>query len=112
MMYCWRAASIARSFNSGCENATWKPDCRLGSKLVIGLLVVVRAVSHETLHVPAPGQSLPHAGGREPVLDVHAAIAQQKVRRRRDVARATESRRERRREGALGLPDARRLDFR
>src|SRR5438093_3341457 len=30
------------------------PDCRLGSKLVRGLLVVVRAVSQDTLHVPAP----------------------------------------------------------
>src|SRR2546428_9970916 len=54
MMYCCRAASILRSFSSGCENATWTPDCRLGSKLLIGLLVVVRDVSHETLQVPAP----------------------------------------------------------
>src|SRR5438128_9965008 len=30
------------------------PDCRLGSKLLRGLLVVVRAVSQDTLHVPAP----------------------------------------------------------
>src|SRR5882762_9595246 len=54
MTYCCRAASIVRSLNSGCENATWTPDCRLGSKLLSGLFVVVRAVSHETLHVPAP----------------------------------------------------------
>ena len=54
MMYCWRAASIVRSLNSGCENAIWTPDCRFGSKLLIGLFVVVRDVSHATLHVPAP----------------------------------------------------------
>src|SRR6266550_7541209 len=30
------------------------PDWRLGSKLLRGLLVVVRAVSQDTLHVPAP----------------------------------------------------------
>src|SRR5262245_2784709 len=54
MMYCSRAASILRSLNSGCENASWKPDCRLGSKLVIGLLVAVRALSQDTLHVPEP----------------------------------------------------------
>src|SRR5437870_13718411 len=54
MMYCCRAGSILRSLSSGCENAIWTPDCRLGSKLLIGLLVVVRAVSHETLQVPAP----------------------------------------------------------
>src|SRR5438552_16385584 len=53
MMYCCRAASIVRSFNKGCENANWTPDCRFGSKLLIGLLVVVRDVSHDTLHVPA-----------------------------------------------------------
>src|SRR5262245_20529691 len=57
MMYCWRVVSIARSRSSGCENATWMPDCRLGSKLVSGLFVVVRAVSHDTLHVPAPHRS-------------------------------------------------------
>jgi hypothetical protein len=39
---------------SGCENVTSKPDCRLGSKLLIGLFVVVRDVSQETLQVPAP----------------------------------------------------------
>src|SRR4029453_536199 len=54
MMSCCRAASMVRSLSNGCENATWMPDCRLGSKLLIGLLVVVRDVSHETLHVPAP----------------------------------------------------------
>src|SRR2546427_4174015 len=54
MMYCCRAASILRSLSNGCEKATWMPDCRLGSKLLIGLLVVVRDVSHETLHVPEP----------------------------------------------------------
>src|SRR4029453_8418337 len=53
-MYCCRVASIFRSRRSGCENATWKPDCSAGSKLLSGLLVVVRDVSHETLHVPAP----------------------------------------------------------
>src|SRR5688572_4716796 len=45
---------MTRSFSSGCENANWKPDCRLGSKLLIGLFVVVRDVSHDRLHVPAP----------------------------------------------------------
>src|SRR5580765_9102708 len=30
------------------------PDCRFGSTVVNGLFVVVRAVSHETLQVPAP----------------------------------------------------------
>src|ERR671918_1265843 len=30
------------------------PDCRFGSTLVIGLFVVVLAVSHEMLQVPAP----------------------------------------------------------
>src|SRR5438094_2661058 len=54
MMYCWRAASIVRSLNKGCENAIWTPDCRFGSKLLIGLVVVVRDVSHDTLQVPAP----------------------------------------------------------
>jgi hypothetical protein len=43
-----------RSFSSGCENANWNPDWRLGSKLVSGLSVVVRDVSHEKCHVPAP----------------------------------------------------------
>ena len=57
MMYCCRAASILRSFSNGCENATCRPDCRLGSKLLSGLVVVVREVSHETLHVPAPHRS-------------------------------------------------------
>src|SRR6266852_7175189 len=54
MTYCCRAASIARSLSRGCENANWMPDCRAGSKLLIGLLVVVRDVSHDTLQVPAP----------------------------------------------------------
>jgi hypothetical protein len=40
--------------SSGCEKASWTPDCNVGSKLVNGLLVVVRAVSQDTLHVPAP----------------------------------------------------------
>src|SRR6476660_509864 len=53
-MYCRRAESIWRSLNNGCEKATWNPDCRIGSNVVIGLLVVVRAVSHDTLHVPEP----------------------------------------------------------
>src|SRR5437867_289218 len=43
---------MARSFSSGCENASWTPACRLGSKLLIGLFVAVRDVSHETLQVP------------------------------------------------------------
>src|SRR5437588_11453177 len=30
------------------------PDCRLGSKLLIGLFVVVRELSHERLQVPEP----------------------------------------------------------
>src|SRR5262245_54551151 len=30
------------------------PDCRIGSKLLIGLFVVDRAVSQDALHVPAP----------------------------------------------------------
>ena len=30
------------------------PDCRFGSKLLSGLLIVVRAASHDTLHVPPP----------------------------------------------------------
>src|SRR5437867_1966030 len=54
MMNWCRAASILRSLSSGCENAIWTPDCSAGSKLVIGLFVVVREVSHHTLHVPAP----------------------------------------------------------
>src|SRR5688500_11603674 len=45
---------MARSFSSGCENATWNPDCRLGAKLLIGLFVVERAASQERLHVPVP----------------------------------------------------------
>src|SRR5687768_4490928 len=57
MTYWCRAASIRRSFNNGCENANWMPDCRLGSKLLIGLLLAVREVSHETLQVPAPHRS-------------------------------------------------------
>src|SRR5688500_20380619 len=56
MMYCCRAASILRSFSNGCENAICTPDCSVGSKLLIGLLLVVRDVSHDTLHVaPAHG---------------------------------------------------------
>src|SRR5262245_40528096 len=54
MMYWWRAGSMRRSLSSGCENATWTPDCSEGSKLLIGLFVVVRDVSHETLQVPEP----------------------------------------------------------
>src|SRR5215216_3538715 len=54
MTYCCRAASIVRSLSSGCEKAICNPDCSVGSKLLIGLLVAVRDVSHETLHVPAP----------------------------------------------------------
>ena len=97
MMYCCRAASILRSFSSGCENATCKPDCRLGSKLLSGLVVVVREVSHETLHVPAPhGSRCRTPVDENTVVDVDAAIAQQRVRRRRDTARATENRREHR----------------
>src|SRR5215510_13554467 len=45
---------MLRSFSSGCETATWKPACRLGSKLLIGLFVVVRALSHDALQVPPP----------------------------------------------------------
>src|SRR4026207_1803974 len=45
---------MLRSFSSGCDTATWKPACRVGSKLLIGLLVVVRALSHEALQVPPP----------------------------------------------------------
>src|SRR3954451_20788380 len=52
--YWRRAASIGRSFSSGCENAAWMPDCRLGSKLLNGSVLVVRAVSHDTLHAPPP----------------------------------------------------------
>src|SRR5258706_16049520 len=54
MMYCCRAGSILRSLSRGCENATWRPDCSVGSKLLIGLFVVVLDVSHETLQVPPP----------------------------------------------------------
>src|SRR5262245_45864610 len=54
MTYCWPAASIFLSLSSGCENASWNPDCTLGSKLLSGLVVVVRAASHETLYVPLP----------------------------------------------------------
>src|SRR5262249_50609226 len=54
MTYCCRASSIERSLRSGCENASTRPDCRLGSKLLIGLLVAVRELSHETLQVPEP----------------------------------------------------------
>src|SRR6185436_21141480 len=54
MMYCCRAESIFRSRSSGCENAIWNPDCSAGSKLLSGLLLVVRAVSHDTLQVPEP----------------------------------------------------------
>src|SRR6187399_2193084 len=53
-MYCCLLESIVRSFNSGCENANWMPDCRSGSKVGSGLFDVVLAVSHEMLHVPAP----------------------------------------------------------
>src|SRR5258706_15337664 len=52
--YCCRAASIVRSLKRGCEKAIWKPDCRLGSKLLMGLFVVVRDVSQERLQVPEP----------------------------------------------------------
>src|SRR4029078_7566915 len=45
---------MARSRSRGCENEIWKPDCRLGSKLLKGLLVADRAVSYDTLHVPEP----------------------------------------------------------
>ncbi len=57
MTYWCRAASIRRSFSSGCEKATWMPDCTLGSKLLMGLFVEVRAASHDTLHVPPPNGS-------------------------------------------------------
>src|SRR5262245_46157861 len=53
-MYCCFAGSTARSLRSGCENANCTPDCMLGSKLKSGLVLVVRAASHETLHVPDP----------------------------------------------------------
>src|SRR5215471_19358477 len=53
-MYCSRAASMTRSLKSGCENATSNPDWRLGSNVVMGLLVVVRAVSHDRLQEPDP----------------------------------------------------------
>src|SRR5260370_10164444 len=53
-MTCCRAASIWRSLSSGCENANWTPDWSAGSKLLIGLFVVVRDVSHDTLQTPAP----------------------------------------------------------
>src|SRR6476660_5617398 len=53
-MYCCRDASMARSRNSGCENATWNPDCTLGSKLLIAASVVVRDEFQEKLQVPAP----------------------------------------------------------
>src|SRR5437868_13801032 len=54
MMYCCRAASILRSFNSGCENANCSPDWTSGSKLLMGLLLVVRDASHDTFQVPEP----------------------------------------------------------
>ena len=91
MMYCCRAASIPRSRSSGCENAIWNPDCSAGSKLLSGLLLVVRAVSHEDAPgAGAPRQALPHARRRKQVVDVDAAIAEQEVRRRRHIARAAE----------------------
>jgi hypothetical protein len=40
--------------SSGCENASCTPDWTIGSKLLIGLLLVVLAASHEMLHVPDP----------------------------------------------------------
>src|SRR5262252_6978557 len=54
MINCWRAESMVRSFSSGCEKATWNPDCTAGSKLFSRLLLVVRAASHDALHVPFP----------------------------------------------------------
>src|SRR5262249_58945583 len=54
MRNCWRAESMVRSFSSGCEKATWKPDCTLGSKLLSRLLLVVLDASHDTLQVPFP----------------------------------------------------------
>ena len=88
------------------------PDCRFGSKLLNGLLVVVRAVSHETLHVPAPhGTRCRTPVDENQSLHVDAGVAEQRVRRRRDVARPAERRREHRRVGAAALADVRRLDL-
>ena len=58
---------MRRSLSSGCENASSNPVCRLGSKLLIGLVVVVRALSHERLHVPPP-RALSPGDGTHPQL--------------------------------------------
>src|ERR1051326_6578588 len=48
---------MPRSRKSGCDTASSNPACRLGSKLLIGLLVVVLALFPAALHVPPPSGS-------------------------------------------------------
>ena len=93
-------------------NATWKPG--LQARIEAADRIVRRCprrVPREAPCAGAPRQPLPHARRREPVVDVHAALAQQGVRRRRDNARAAENRREHRGEGAPALAHARSFDL-
>ncbi len=110
--YCCRATSIFRSRISGCENATSSPDWRLGSKLFSGLLLVVRAASHETLHVP-----LPHGTcWRTPVVENQSRVSTPLLPSSEliggvDVAGSRERGREHRRIRGAALADLCRLDF-
>ena len=89
-------------------------DARLQARIEAADRIVGRRPRRVPRHAPragAPRQPLPDAGRREPVVDVHAAVAQQEVRGRRHVARAAERRREHRRIDAAALAHARRLDL-
>ena len=87
------------------------PDSKLGSKLASGFVVDVRDIPRHAPRPATPRHSLPDAGGREPVVDTDASIAEEEIRRRRDVARAPERRRKLGNEGTARLGHARDLDL-
>ena len=87
------------------------PRLKLGSKLASGFVVDVRDASHDMLHVPPPHGTRCLTPVDEPVVDTDASIAEEEIRRRRDIARAPERRRKLGNEGTARLGHARDLDL-
>ena len=109
MMTCCRAASILRSLSSGCENASWTPDCSAGSKLRD------RIVASSSARCPTTRSRCRRptaAAGVTPVDEKRSLTSTPRSPSRKfeggvDVVRPPERRREDRREGAAALADTR-----
>ena len=109
---CWRARSILRSLQQRLRH------CQLEAGLQSGIEARQRIVGRLARRVPrqipaarAPRQPLPDARRREQIVGVDAALAEQKIGRRRDIARSADHRRKHRHVGALALRHARGLDL-